>query len=141
MQMLPPTAATSFEHRGPQCLPTLTRSTSPPLDQFHVRVCSCPLCCMKRLCVTLVLFHLLNLRGRTGTWRQGWCIGISRTICSGIYICINIIYKYTYVCIYKYYKYWYIYWYIYICVCMYVYIYQDATPASHRRSVQVYIYI
>jgi len=43
LQMLPLTAATSFEHRGPQCLLTLTRSTSPPLDQFLVRVCSCPL--------------------------------------------------------------------------------------------------
>jgi len=30
MLMLPLTAATSFEHRGPQCLLTLTRSTSPP---------------------------------------------------------------------------------------------------------------
>jgi len=30
MQMLPLTAATSFEHRGPQCLLTLTRSTTPP---------------------------------------------------------------------------------------------------------------
>jgi len=37
-------AATSFEHRGPQCLLTLGRSTSPPLDQFPVRVCSYPLC-------------------------------------------------------------------------------------------------
>jgi len=54
MQMLPLTAATSFEHRGAPCLLTLTRSTSPPppppappppppLDQFPVRVCSCPL--------------------------------------------------------------------------------------------------
>jgi len=33
-----------IEHRGPQCLLTLGRSTSPPLDQFPVRVCSCPLC-------------------------------------------------------------------------------------------------
>ena len=32
MQMLPLMAATSFEHRGPQCLVTLGRSTSPPLD-------------------------------------------------------------------------------------------------------------
>ena len=30
MQMLPLTAAASLEHRGPQCLLTLTRSTSPP---------------------------------------------------------------------------------------------------------------
>jgi len=43
MQMLPLIAATSFEHRGPQCLLILGRSTSPPLDQFPVRVCSCPL--------------------------------------------------------------------------------------------------
>jgi len=49
MQMLPLTAATSFEHRGPQCLLTLTRSTTPPLDQFPVRVCSCPLCIINRL--------------------------------------------------------------------------------------------
>jgi len=49
MQMLPLMAATSFEHRGPQCLPVLTRSTSPPLDQFPVRVCSCPLCIINRL--------------------------------------------------------------------------------------------
>jgi len=34
---------TSFEHRGPPCLLTLTRSTSPPLDQFPLRVCSYPL--------------------------------------------------------------------------------------------------
>ena len=32
-RLLPLTAATSFEHRGPQCLLILTRSTSPPLDQ------------------------------------------------------------------------------------------------------------
>ena len=37
------------EHRRPQCLLTLGRSTSPPLDQFPVRVCSCPLCIMNRL--------------------------------------------------------------------------------------------
>jgi len=49
MQMLPLAAATSFEHRGPQCLQTLTRSTSPPLDQFPLRVCSCPLCIINRL--------------------------------------------------------------------------------------------
>jgi len=49
MQMLPLTAAASFEHRGPQCLLTLTRSTSPPLDQFPVRVCSCLLCIINRL--------------------------------------------------------------------------------------------
>ena len=30
MQMLPLTAATSFEHRGPQCFLALTRSTTPP---------------------------------------------------------------------------------------------------------------
>jgi len=72
--MLPLTAAMSFEHRGSQCLLTLTRSTSPPpppppppsppvppptlppptpppppLDQFPVRVCSCPLCIVNRL--------------------------------------------------------------------------------------------
>jgi len=47
--MLPLMAATSFEHRGPRCLLTLGRSTSPPLDQFPVRVCSCPLCIMNRL--------------------------------------------------------------------------------------------
>jgi len=50
MQMLPLMAATSFEHRGLQCLLTLGRSTSPPLDQFPLRVCSCPLCIMNRLC-------------------------------------------------------------------------------------------
>jgi len=49
MQMLLLTAATSFEHRGAQCLLTLTRSISPPLDQFPVRVCSCPLCIINRL--------------------------------------------------------------------------------------------
>ena len=49
MQMLPLMAATSFEHRGPQCLLTLGRSTSPPLDQFPVRVCSYPLCIINRL--------------------------------------------------------------------------------------------
>jgi len=50
MQMLPLMAATSFEHRGPQCLLTLTRSTTPsPLDQFPVRVCSCLLCMINRL--------------------------------------------------------------------------------------------
>ena len=50
MNMLPLMAATSFEHRGPQCLLTLTRSTSPPpLDQFSVRVCSCPLRYLNRL--------------------------------------------------------------------------------------------
>ena len=41
MQMLPRMAATSFEHRGPQCLLTLGRSSSPPLDQFSLCVCSC----------------------------------------------------------------------------------------------------
>ena len=52
MQLLPLTAATSFEHRGPQCLLTLDRSTTPPpLDQFPVRVCSCPLCIINRLCL------------------------------------------------------------------------------------------
>ena len=40
---------TSFEHRGPSCLLTLTCSTSPPLDQFPLRVCSCPLCTINRL--------------------------------------------------------------------------------------------
>jgi len=49
MQMLPLMAVTSFEHRGPQCLLTLGRSTSPPLDQFPVRVCSCPLRIINRL--------------------------------------------------------------------------------------------
>ena len=50
MQTLPLIVATSFEHRGPQCLLlTLGRSTSPPLDQFPVRVCSCPLCIINRL--------------------------------------------------------------------------------------------
>ena len=49
MQMLLLMAATSFEHREPQCLLTLGRSTSPPLDQFPVRVCSCPLCIINRL--------------------------------------------------------------------------------------------
>jgi len=47
--MLPLMAATSFEHRGPQCLLTLGRSTSPPLDQLHVLMCSCPLCIINRL--------------------------------------------------------------------------------------------
>jgi len=38
------TAVTSFEHRGPQSLLTLTRSTSPPLDQFpSARVLVSPL--------------------------------------------------------------------------------------------------
>ena len=54
MQMLLRMAATSFEHRGPQCLLTLTRSTSPSLDQFPVRVCSCPLCIINRLYVFLI---------------------------------------------------------------------------------------
>ena len=49
IQMLLLTAATSFEHRGPQCLLTLTRPTSPPLDQFPLRVCSCPICIINRL--------------------------------------------------------------------------------------------
>ena len=49
-------AATSFEHRGPQCLLTLGRSTSPSLDQFPVRVCSCPLCIINRLCVHTHIF-------------------------------------------------------------------------------------
>jgi len=49
MQMLPRVAATRFEHRGPQCLLTLGRSTSPRLDQFPVRVCSCPLGILNRL--------------------------------------------------------------------------------------------
>ena len=48
-RLLPLTAATSFEHRGPQCLLILTRSTSPPLDQFPLRVCMCPLCIINRL--------------------------------------------------------------------------------------------
>jgi len=48
-RLLPLTAATSFEHRGPQCLLTLTRSTSPPLDQFPLRACMCPLCIINRL--------------------------------------------------------------------------------------------
>ena len=56
MQMLPLTAATSFEHRGPQCLLTLGRWTSPPLDQFPVRVCSCPLCIVNRLCIYLYAY-------------------------------------------------------------------------------------
>ena len=43
MQMLPLTAATNFKHRGPQCFLTLTRSTNPTLDQFPLRLCSCPL--------------------------------------------------------------------------------------------------
>ena len=34
---------------GQQCLLTLGRSTSPPLDQFPLRVCSCPLCIINRL--------------------------------------------------------------------------------------------
>jgi len=48
MQMLPLMAATSFKHKGAQCLLTLGRSTSPPLDQFPVPVCSCPLCIINR---------------------------------------------------------------------------------------------
>jgi len=44
MQMLPLTAATSFEHRGPQCLLTLIRSTCPPpprsVPSACVLVCS-----------------------------------------------------------------------------------------------------
>jgi len=51
MQILPLMAATSFEHRGPQCLLILTRSTGPPLDQFPLRVCMCPLCIINCLCV------------------------------------------------------------------------------------------
>jgi len=51
IQILLLTAATSFEYSGPQCLLTLTRSTSPPLDQFPLRVCSCPLCTMNRPCI------------------------------------------------------------------------------------------
>jgi len=38
-----------INHQFIQCLLTLGRSTSPPLDQFPVRVCSCPLCIMNRL--------------------------------------------------------------------------------------------
>ena len=38
--MLPLTAATSFEHRRPQCLLTLTRSTSPPPSSIP---CACVL--------------------------------------------------------------------------------------------------
>ena len=47
--LLPLTAAASFEHRGPQCLLIRARSTSPPLDQFPLRVCSCPLCIINHL--------------------------------------------------------------------------------------------
>ena len=37
-------AATSFEHRGPQCLLTFTRSTSPPPTPRSVSVpCACVL--------------------------------------------------------------------------------------------------
>ena len=50
MQMLPLMAATSFEHRGPQCLLTLIgRSTSPHLHLFPVHVCSCPPCTINRM--------------------------------------------------------------------------------------------
>jgi len=44
------------------CLLTLSRSTSPPQDQFPVRVCSCPLCIINRLCKgqsALLTCHLL----------------------------------------------------------------------------------
>jgi len=47
--MLPLTAATTFEQRGPPCLLIFTRSTRPPLDQFPLRVCSCALCMIHRL--------------------------------------------------------------------------------------------
>jgi len=49
--LLPLTAATSFEYRGTQCLLILTRSTSHPIDQFPLRVCSCPLCIINRMYV------------------------------------------------------------------------------------------
>jgi len=52
MRMLPLMASTIFEHRGAQCLLTLGRSTSPPLDQFPMRVYSCPLCIINRLCIS-----------------------------------------------------------------------------------------
>jgi len=35
--------------RGSLCLLILTRSTSPSLDQFPLRVCSCALCIINRL--------------------------------------------------------------------------------------------
>jgi len=53
--MLPLTAAMSYEHRGAQCLLILTRSTSPPRDQFPLRVCSCALCIINRLWTGLIL--------------------------------------------------------------------------------------
>ena len=43
MPMLPPTVATSFEDRGPQCIPTRTRSTRPPPPRSVL--CACVLLC------------------------------------------------------------------------------------------------
>ena len=57
IQMLLLMAATSFEHRGSSCLLTLTRSISPPVDQFPQRVCSCPLCIINRLCFFVSVVH------------------------------------------------------------------------------------
>jgi len=76
MQMLPLMAATSFEHRGPQCLLTLGRSTSPPLGQFPVRVCSCPLCIINRLWT----HKETRCEERVNPKRQGVKSGLTRTL-------------------------------------------------------------
>ena len=68
MQMLPLMAATSFEHRGAQCLLTLGRSTSPPLDQFPVCVCSCPLCIINRLCMCVCVWYVCCRRAVVDYW-------------------------------------------------------------------------
>jgi len=53
-----------FEHRGAQCLLILTRSTSPPLDQFPLRVCVCPLCIINRLWIQWpwICTHLCHIQ-------------------------------------------------------------------------------
>jgi len=74
------TATTSFEHRGSQCLLTLTRSTSPPpLDQFPVRVCSFPLWSSNRLWMTGLngkSFQEQNLNTRLKWWCE-WALWIA----------------------------------------------------------------
>ena len=50
MQIAAAYGGASFEHRGPQCLLIVTRSTiAPPLEISSLCVCACPLCIINRV--------------------------------------------------------------------------------------------
>jgi len=93
---------TCFEHRGPQCLLILTRSTGPSLDQFPVRVCACPLCIINRLCtlpyIELLVVFMARIAATRGSGGQPMYIYIYIYIHTYIYIYVYIFTLTCFVC-------------------------------------------